>query len=73
MTGELLVIALVFMLAFNPSKWPMLVHHLAKALRVIQRYKHRAQEIWQQQLDLYQLEENKKKAADADTRYDERG
>ena len=69
-TGEILLILLITVLIFKPSKWPMLAHHLAKGLRAIQRYKQHAQRFWQDQLDLYQLEENKKKAAAADKRYD---
>lgn len=69
-TGEILLTLLITVIVFKPSKWPMLAHHLAKGVRAIQRYKQHAQRFWQEQLDVYQFEENKKKAAAADRRYD---
>lgn len=67
--GELLLIFVVTLLAFHPKKWPMLAHHIAKGLRMVQRYKHKAHTFWEAQLSLYQLEENEKKAAYADEQY----
>jgi Sec-independent protein translocase protein TatA len=68
-SGELLLTLCITLFLFNPSKWPMLAHHAAKAWLFIQRIKQHALRFWKTQLDLYQLEENTKKAAAADKQY----
>lgn len=67
--GELFIILIVSLLVFPPPKWPMLAHHVAKSLRILQAYKHKAHTFWQAQLALYELTENEKKAAYADEQY----
>jgi Sec-independent protein translocase protein TatA len=69
MFGELLLTLVIALLVIHPRKWPTLAHHIAKCIQVLERYKQKSIEFWQAQLNLYQLEENKKKAAVADDEY----
>ena len=69
MLSELLLILIIALLVIHPRKWPMLAHHIAKALQLLDGYKQKAVAFWHSQLNRYQLEENKKKAAVADEQY----
>jgi len=69
MLGEFLLTIVIALLVIHPRKWPMLAHHIAQGIRLIARYKQQLIVSWQAQLNLYQLEENKKKAAIADEEY----
>jgi Sec-independent protein translocase protein TatA len=70
MTYEIILTLCIAIIAFHPKKWPMIAYHMARALRFIKLYKERAIAFFQQQVDLYQLEENKKKASKADQEYE---
>lgn len=66
MGSELLVILLVALIVFGPSKLPMLAEHLGKLLRQYTHYKQQVAEFWQQQLAEQALRENQKKAEKVD-------
>jgi len=68
-SGELLVILVVALIAFGPSKLPMLATHLGLLMRQVNKVKERAAALWQQQLNEIQLQENLKKAKEADEQY----
>jgi sec-independent protein translocase protein TatB len=67
--GELLLTLLVALLVFGPNKLPMLAEHMAKLLRQLNLLKQQASSFWQSQLKEQQLEENKRKAEQADRLY----
>jgi sec-independent protein translocase protein TatB len=68
---ELLVIFIVALIVFGPKKLPMLATHLGLLMRQLQQWKIQAQTFWQQQLNEYQLQENQRKAEEADKQYKE--
>lgn len=68
---ELLVIFIVALIVFGPKKLPMLATHLGLLMRQVQQWKTKAQTFWQQQLNEYQLQENQRKAEEADKHYKE--
>jgi TatA/E family protein of Tat protein translocase len=68
-SGELLVIILVAVLVFGPKKLPMLATHLGLLLRKLHHIKAQASLLWQQQLNEWQLNENQRKAEEADKLY----
>lgn len=67
--GELLLTLLIALLVFGPSKLPMLAHHLGKLIQRINHYKQQLAVFWQSQLKEQQLQENIKKANQADSNY----
>lgn len=69
MSAELLVIFIVALIVFGPEKLPMLARHLGLLVRQFNRLKAHAATLWQQQLNEYQLQENKRKAEEADKQY----
>lgn len=71
MSMELLVIFIVALIVFGPKKLPMLATHLGLLMRQVQQWKTQAQTFWQQQLNEYQLQENQRKAEEADKHYKE--
>lgn len=71
MSMELLVIFIVALIVFGPKKLPMLATHLGLLMRQLQQWKIQAQTFWQQQLNEYQLQENQRKAEEADKQYKE--
>ncbi|WP_058534118.1 Sec-independent protein translocase subunit TatA/TatB [Legionella saoudiensis] len=71
MSMELLVIFIVALIVFGPKKLPMLATHLGLLIRQLQQWKTQAHTVWQQQLNEYQLQENQRKAKEADKRYQE--
>ncbi|WP_133136138.1 Sec-independent protein translocase subunit TatA/TatB [Legionella rowbothamii] len=71
MSMELLVIFIVALIVFGPQKLPMLATHLGLLMRQLQQWKTQAQAFWQQQLSEYQLQENQRKAEEADKHYKE--
>lgn len=71
MNMELLVIFIVALIVFGPKKLPMLATHLGLLFRQIHRWKAQATAFWQQQLNEHQLQENKRKAEEADKYYKE--
>ena len=70
-SGELLLIFIVALIVFGPSKLPMLATHLGILMRRISQFKEHASLFWQQQLKELQLDENKRKAEEVDKRYKE--
>jgi len=70
MSGELLVIAIVAILAFGPGKLPMLARHLGKLFQQIQHVKQQISRFWQDQLNEQQLLDNQKKAEEAEARHE---
>ncbi|MCW8399038.1 twin-arginine translocase TatA/TatE family subunit [Legionella sp. PATHC038] len=68
-SGELLVILVVALIVFGPKKLPMLATHLGLLLRKLNQLKAQAAALWQQQLNAVQLQENQRKAQEADEQY----
>lgn len=64
--AEISLTLLVGIVVFGPAKLPMLAHHLGKLMSRIQSYQQIARRYWQEGLAQYQLEENKKKAEEAE-------
>ncbi|GGI84968.1 Sec-independent protein translocase subunit TatA/TatB [Legionella impletisoli] len=67
--AELFLILVVALLAFSPSKLPMLAHHLARLYKFVSRLQHQFSQLIQSQLNEHQLHENMKKADKADSEY----
>ena len=67
--GELLLILIVALIVFGPKRLPMLAHHLGKWVSHLSHYKQKATVFWQQQQHEQTLQDNIKKAKDAETRY----
>lgn len=70
-SGELLLTFIVALAVFGPSKLPMLATHLGQLLQKLNQLKGVAGNFWQQQMNEYQLQENKRKADEADKKYKE--
>lgn len=68
-SGELLLILLVTLLVFGPKKLPMLATHLGLLFKKINHLKQQASVWWQQQQQQLTLQENERKAQEADARY----
>ena len=69
-SGELLVILIVALIVFGPKKLSMLATHLGIVMRKLQQMKAQATTLWQQQLNELQLQENQRKAKEADEQYE---
>lgn len=69
MSSELLLIFLVALMVFGPSKLPMLAHHLGKLMKRFEQYKQKLSVFWEEQVNEHQLQENIKKAQKADKAY----
>ncbi len=67
--GELLLIFIVALIVFGPSKLPMLATHLGLLLRKLNQIKEQIALFWQQQLNEQQLKENQYKAEQGDKEY----
>lgn len=67
--SELLVIAIVAIIVFEPSKLPHLLKTLGKVVAFINDFKLQLARYWQQQTKYLTLEENIKKAQAADEKY----
>ncbi|KTC64632.1 sec-independent protein translocase protein TatB (plasmid) [Legionella adelaidensis] len=70
--GELLIIFIVALFVFGPTKLPMLAEHLAKLIKTVTKIKNDASLFLQNQLNEQQLKENEKKAKTADEQYKNR-
>jgi sec-independent protein translocase protein TatB len=68
-SAELLIIAIVALVAFGPSKLPMLASHLATCMKLVTSWQQKFAEFWQSQLNEHQLQDNLKKAQKADEQY----
>ena len=71
MSAELLVILIVALIVFGPNKLPMLAGHLGLFIRKVNQLKNQASLLWEQQLKELQLEDNKRKAEEADKQYEQ--
>ncbi|MDP3268248.1 MAG: twin-arginine translocase TatA/TatE family subunit [Legionella sp.] len=69
MSGEILLILIVALVVFGPSKLPMLAAHLGLVMRKVSQLKEGIQVYWQNQLNELKLQENLHKAAKADGQY----
>ena len=69
MSSELFLILVVALLVFSPNKLPMLATHLGSLIHRLNKLKTQASLLWEQQLKELRLEENKRKATDADKQY----
>ncbi|AAU28952.1 TPA: twin-arginine translocase TatA/TatE family subunit [Legionella pneumophila] len=67
--GELLLVFIVAIIVFGPSKLPMLATHLGMLVRKLNQLKEHTSSFWQQQLNEIQLYENQRKAEKADQQY----
>ena len=68
-TGQLLLTLLVALLVFGPDKLPMLARHLGQAIARLERYKQQAIALWQTHSNEQLLQENQRKAHEADAVY----
>ena len=68
--GELLVTLLVALLVFGPKQLPMVAYHLGKCWRRINEYKQQLATLWHAQWKEHQLQENTRKAKEADASYE---
>lgn len=69
-TAELLVILIVALIVFGPKKLPMLATHLGLLVKKFHQIKAHAHILWQQQLNELQLQDNLRKAKEADEQYE---
>lgn len=69
MSSELLLIFIVTVIVFGPKKLPMLAQHLGLFIGKFNQFKNNITLLWQQQLKELQLQENKRKAEEADKCY----
>jgi len=68
-SGQLLLTLLIALLVFGPDKLPMLARHAGQLIARLERYKQQASALWQSQLNEQQLQENTRKAHEADAVY----
>ena len=68
-SAELLIILLVALMVFGPSKLPMLASHLSRWLCIVNGYRRKLSHFWESQLNEHQLQENVKKADQAEKKY----
>ena len=71
-TGELFLTLLVALLVFGPDKLPMLARHLGKLMNRLNHYKQQATTYWQAQLNEEQLQQNIRKAQQAESEYQQK-
>ena len=69
--SELLIVILVALVVFGPEKLPELAHNLGKLAAKGKQLKQQFNDQVQQHQLQFQLEENEKKAAEADKAYGE--
>lgn len=67
--GELLLILVVALVVFGPKKLPMVAYHLGMLVGRFNHYKQKALVFWQQQLNEQALQDNLRKAKEADAGY----
>ena len=68
-SAELLMVLLVALLVFGPNQLPMLANHLSKILRFAGGCRQKLSDFWESQLNEHQLQENLKKAEQAEKKY----
>ncbi len=69
MSGELVLTLMVALLVFGPKKLPMLASHLGLFIRQMNLWKNKVMVLWEQQVQELQLQENQRKAEEADKHY----
>lgn len=69
--AELLIIFIVALVVFGPSKLPMLAAHLATLVGFLAERQQLITKFWQEQVNVCQLQDNEKKASQADFHYNE--
>jgi Sec-independent protein translocase protein TatA len=74
--SKFFLVVLVFLLVFNPRKLPVLVKHLSKMYVKYNAHKLKFREYWQEniqkEVQVQHLEENLKKAYEADALYEKK-
>lgn len=65
----MLLTMLVAILVFGPDKLPMLARHSGQLIARFQRYKEQVMALWQTHLSEQLLQENQRKAREADAIY----
>lgn len=68
-TGELLLTGFIAMLVFGPKQLPALAHQLGGLMKRFNEYKQQLSLFLEAQGQEHQLQENMKKAAEADEKY----
>ena len=66
---EFLIICCVILLIIPPKKWPMVLYHAAQVIRWFNFYKQSMYELCKKLIQEYELEQNQKKANQADVKY----
>ncbi len=69
--GELLLTTLIALLVFGPERLPTLARQLGSLVKRAHHYKQQALLFLEEQKQLLQLQENIKKADEADKKYDQ--
>lgn len=69
--GELLLTTLIALLVFGPERLPTLARQLGILVKRANHYKQQALLFWEEQKQALQLQENMKKADEADEKYDQ--
>ncbi len=67
--GELLLTVIIAVVVLGPKQWPSIAHYAGTWLKHLHRIKHRATAFLQQQTQAFQLQDNIKKAEQADMTY----
>ena len=67
--AELMLILIVAMVVFGPSRLPKLVRHLERIFTYLNKVRSQLSKLWDAQLRTLQLEENQQKAKQADKAY----
>ncbi len=67
--SEFFVIFIIALLVFPPPKWPMVLYHLAKSIRWINTLKETFINFCKTHIQHYELEQNQRKANQADVQY----
>jgi sec-independent protein translocase protein TatB len=64
--GEVVLTLVVALLAFGRKQMPMVAHHMGQLFLRVHYYKRQIADLWQQQWNEHQLQENIKKARQAE-------
>ena len=67
--GECAVIVVVACAVFDKKKWPMLIGHVIKGYQYVQKAHEKCMQFLAKQLVVHQLQDNEKKAQQAEKLY----